>query len=110
MATFGCDKVTKANGEYLHSLKACGLFPYEDSFEAQSFSTIVEKASQFPSYRVERCEMRRCDCYQLKNMDLKVELQQEIEKCEKLEPGLCLSCIKTKEKSSEEESCKCLHL
>jgi hypothetical protein len=42
-------------------------------------------------------------------MDLKVELQQGIEKCEKLEPGLCLSCIKTQE-SSKEESGECLHL
>jgi hypothetical protein len=108
MATYDCENVTKANGRYLHSLKKCGLFPYEDSFEAQSFSTIIEKASNFQSYRVERCG-KRCNCYELNDMDLKVELQQGIEKCEKLEPGLCLSCIKTKE-SSKEESRKCLHL
>jgi hypothetical protein len=108
MATYNCENVTKANGRYLYSLKTCGLFPYEDSFEAQSFSSIIEKASQFQSYRVERCGMR-CNCYELKDMDLKVELQQGIEKCEKLEPGLCLSCIKTKE-SSKEESGECLHL
>ncbi|CZR52490.1 uncharacterized protein PAC_02367 [Phialocephala subalpina] len=81
MATYDCENVTKANGRYLHSLKKCGLFPCEDSFEAQSFSTIIEKASQFQSYRVERCGVR-CNCYELKDMDLKVELQQGIEKCE----------------------------
>lgn len=42
-------------------------------------------------------------------MDLKVELQQGIEKCEKLELGLCLSCIKTKE-LLKEESGICLYL
>jgi len=109
MATYNCENVTKANGTYLYSLKRYGLFPYEDLFKAQSFSTIIEKASQFPSYRVERCEMRRCNCYELRDMDLKVELQQGIEKCQKLELGLCLSCIKTKE-LSKEESGECLHL
>lgn len=96
MASFYCDKVTKANGEFLHSLKKCGILPYEDSFEEQSFSTIVEKASKFQSHRLEKCDMRQCDCYQLKDMDLKLELQQGIEKCGKLEPGLCLPCIKAK--------------
>jgi hypothetical protein len=109
MATYNCDNVTKANGRYLHYLKNCGLFPYEDSFKAQSFSTIIEKASKFPSYRVERCEIRRCNCYELRDMDLKAELQQGIEKCKKLEPGLCLSCIKTKE-TLREESGECPHL
>jgi hypothetical protein len=42
-------------------------------------------------------------------MDLKVELQQGIKKCEKLEPGLCLSYIKTKE-LLKEKSGECLHL
>jgi len=108
MATYDYESVTTANGRYLHSLKERGLFPFEDSFEAQSFSDIIEKAAQFPSYRVERCGMR-CNCYELKDIDLKVELQRGIEECEKLEPGLCLSCIKAKE-SSKEESRTCLHL
>jgi hypothetical protein len=39
-------------------------------------------------------------------MDLKMELQEGIENCGKLELGLCTRCIKTKEKSLEEGSGK----
>ena len=109
MASFGCERITKANGTYLYCLKARGLAPFEDSFKEQSFLTIVDKASEFQSHRLETCGMRWCDCFKLNNIDLKVELQQGIEKCHKLEPGLCLLCIKTKGKSSKEGSCQCVH-
>lgn len=109
MADFECNEVTKANGKYLFHLKRCGILPYKDSFDEQSFSTIVKKASQVESRQVQMCRSVQCGCNKLGNMDPKVELQKGLAKCEKLELGLCIHCIKTKEKPSEEGSGKCIH-
>jgi hypothetical protein len=96
MAKFDCDEVHKVNGKYLHCLRKCEILPYENSFNEHSFSTIAERASRLESCNFTSCNRRRCDCYEIVNMDLKMELQKVIEECWNMEPGFCIQCIKGK--------------
>jgi hypothetical protein len=106
--TAACGPSIRSAGQYIYNLKSCGISPYEESFEQQSFLSVIGKASTFPKQRSEYCS-GICGCRKVGQINLKKELRKEIEDFRNLKEGLCLDCVGTGWKSKVEGKCRISH-